>query len=189
MTISKETRDKALIMFLDGTSEAQIGIKLDVAPLTISKWKKKYDWIETRNKTEKKSNEKVSNKYSNIKEKIIKDQIDIGSKVNEELLKRLKEQDEINKQIDQYKEDWIDMCSEGKPNKDEIKEHWDILNTLYQQKMQNRDLISVLKHTIDVVRPKTTITKNLNMNIDIDKDQINQQVIELVANIRDGTGQ
>lgn len=189
MTIKKEIRDKALIMFLKGTSEVQIGLELSITPLTISKWKKKYDWYSVRDKTEKKTKEKISEKYSDIKKRIIQDQITIGDKANKELLKRLKEQDEINKQIEEYKKDWIEMNKEEKPSKDEIKQYWDTLNILLQQKMQNKDLISVLKHTIDVIRPRTTISKNLNVNIDIDKDQVNRQVIELIANIRDGTGQ
>ncbi|MCH7568481.1 MAG: hypothetical protein IIA87_03585 [Nanoarchaeota archaeon] len=188
MTIKKVIRDKALVMFLDGRSEINIGLELDITPLTIRKWKKKYDWYDLREKTEKKTNEKVSNKYSDIKERIIKDQIIIGDKANKELLKRLKEQEEINKQIEEYKKDWIKMNKEEKLTKDEIKQYWDTLNTLLQQKMQNKDLISVLKHTIDVIRPRTTITKNLNMNIDIDRDQINKQVIQLVTDMEDGIG-
>lgn len=183
----KKTKDKALGLYLNGLSEAKIAKEIGVTPLTINSWKNKYKWRELKEDTEAKTISKINEKYSDKQAKLIETQIEIGELATKELKKRLEEQDEVLKLIKEMKEVWIIIKKKETITKQEFLEFANNLAVLYRQLENTRNLIDIMKHLLEILRPKN-ISKRLNVNVDVTQEQLNKQIIELVGNVRDGTG-
>lgn len=65
----KETKDKALVLYLKGISEKKVAKEVEVNPLTIAKWKKDGKWAKLKKEANEKSDKKIMNKYSDYTEK------------------------------------------------------------------------------------------------------------------------
>lgn len=156
-------REQALALFLNNLSWENIAKELNIAERTVRDWGEKYNWKDIREKTIQKAAEKAPDKYHTI----ISDQVEIGDLANKEVLKRLKSQGEIRLQVDLLFEKLKTIDQKEDP--DSYFATVDAMKTLMQQIFQNRDLITIQKHVLEVVRPTREINfiqeqKNVQIN-------------------------
>lgn len=159
-------KEKAKALYIDNYSILKISKEIGVAKTTVQKWIKKYDWKEAREKAINAAVQKAPEKHT----KIIESQIDIVTKAQTELLKKLDMQPKIRKQLDEVKQRWEELKKEKKPTKEEFANYLDCLRSIYSQLMNDYTLVKIMTHGLEVVRPKSLAQYNFmkqenNMNV------------------------
>jgi len=185
MTKSPEVKAHALELFLDGMPMYKICKAVGVAKLTLYKWKDKYEWSEL-------FEEAAQRRHRRVTERVIKKQEGNAELACLELQKRLKEQEKSSETLTDLQR-VLGVTLANKPHKsadDSELNKWrkdlsDIAKSIGQfskMLMDNRDLINMEKHGLEVVRPKQT-TNNLNITKSDNKTiQVNipKEVTELL---------
>ncbi len=150
---SQKVKNEALELYVGNVSIYQISKQIDVSQPTLNKWRTKDNWDELKEQTLKKVNKKLC-------EKIVSDQKGIVDTAQSQLKDKLSKQDEISTHIAEL---WLQIKElDPKQDKDERAELFSMLNPLLKQLFEVKDLIAVMKHGLEVVRPKQT-TNNLNI--------------------------
>ncbi len=165
-------KTKALKLFLEGIAIYRIAKQLHIAHKTVYQWMDEGNWKEKKEEAIEKAGDKVT-------ERIIQKQIEIVDMAQAQLDNTLKKQEEIKSQINELNTQI--KALDAKEDKEDRLELYSMMNVLVKQLLEVKDLISVMKHGLQVVRPKETVS-NLNINAKAQTIQVNipKEVIALI---------
>ncbi len=150
---TKKQYQKALTLYINNVPIYHIASQMHMGKQVIYDWKRKYEWDNLRNDTIQKQSE-------NLTDKIIDKQILIVTEAQKQLNDKLKKQDEIIEQIGELHSQ-IKVLN-PKEDKEDRLELYSMMNALVKQLLETKDLINIMKHGLNVVRP-TEHVSNLNI--------------------------
>lgn len=172
---TKETINKALELYLSNIPINKISKQMKISHDILYKWKTKYKWEEAREETREKQVKKIS-------KLILDEQTEIIDIAQKQLREKLDKQDDVLSQISELNSQIKSL--HPKEDKEERLDLYSMLNPLVKQLLEVKDLIAIMRHGLEVVRPKQ-ITSNLNITKNDNKIiQVNipKEVEELINN-------
>lgn len=186
-----QKQKEALKLYLVGTPMYKISTILKMDNKTVYAWEDKFEWKEKLQDAHNRLSDKVIDKQ----EKIIEEQISITFKANKELLIRLDKQEETRNNIEKMRPRMIKLINEIKSEqfkgnienrilKDELQNLLVIFKILQSELIQDKDLISIEKHGLDIIRPKSIVQNNFMKK----ETNISFNVPDMLKSIRAGEG-
>lgn len=172
---TRQDRAHALKLFLDNIPVYKIAAQLHTSKQKIIEWREKNKWNELREKTFQEQDKKLT-------ENMIKQQKYIAQTAQIQLKDKLDNQERIISQINELHSQI--QVLDKRQDKEERLELYSMMNTLVKQLLEIRDLIAIMRHGLEVIRPKETtnnlnITKNDNKIIQVNIPKEVQELIKL----------